>query len=194
MDVPERCAAVILAAGAGTRFDASPHKLLAAVDDTPLVVHTVAAAVAAGFADVIVVWGAIPLPAILDAYGQTRPAHPVFNPHWEGGLATSLTRGIDEASTRGNDCVVVGLGDMPDVTADDWRAVAAGTESPVAVTRWADGHLSPPVRLSSEVWPRLPTGGDAGARLLWSMERDLVTEVDRPGSGRDVDTTADLEG
>lgn len=186
-------AAVVLAAGAGTRYAGAGHKLAADAGGEPVVVRSVAAAVAAGFDDVVVVWGALPLEALLSAHDATRTALTVFNPRWREGMATSLALGIATAAARGHRSVVVGLGDMPAVTAADWQAVAGCDDSPIAVARWADGHLSPPVRLRHDVWDRLPVAGDAGARVLWSTEGDVaVTAVDRPGAGLDVDTVADL--
>lgn len=188
-----RSAAVVLAAGAGTRYAGPGHKLHADAGGVPVVVRSVAAAVEAGFDDVLVICGAVPLAPVLSAHEATASARTVFNPRWEGGMATSLSLGIETAEALGYRSVVVGLGDMPAVTAGDWQAVARCADSPIVVTRWPDGHLTPPVRLQRDVWGLLPAEGDIGARALWSARDSLlVTQLDRPGSGHDVDTAADL--
>lgn len=168
------------------------HKLLARFDGIPIVVQAVTAPLVAGFARVVVVTGAAPVEAALAEAGLASRVLCVRNPHWREGLASSLAAGLSASDAPGIDAVVVGLGDMPTVTAQDWLAVAAAGGSPVAVTRWEDGHRSPPARLHRSVWARLPGTGDGGARVLWSVDPDLATEVLRPGPGLDVDTCADL--
>lgn len=186
-------AAVLLAAGAGTRFAGPGHKLHADAGGLPVVVRSVAAAVEAGFDDVFVVWGAVPLDRALAASGLSEPVRTLFNPLWQDGIATSLALGIETAEVFGYGSVVVGLGDMPAVSPEDWRAVATCAESSVVVTRWSDGHLSPPVRIERDVWGLVPGSGDVGVRHLWTAGDPVrVTRLDRPGTGRDVDTVADL--
>lgn len=191
---PPGTAAVVLAAGAGTRFEGPGHKLLEPVGGVALVARAVAAPVAAGFTEVLVVTGAVDIGAALGAHGSAAAVRVVHNPDWRLGLASSLACGLSAAAAAGCDAVVVGLGDMPGVSAADWLAVAACDASPVAVSRWLDGRTSPPVRLHCDVWSALPTAGDSGARAFWSARADLVTEVARDGSGVDVDTRADLDG
>jgi CTP:molybdopterin cytidylyltransferase MocA len=174
-------AAVVLAAGSGSRFRGSTHKLLAAVGGRRVVDRVLDAVLGAGLDEVYVVVGALDLdlPA-----GCTR----VENPRWAEGLATSLRTGIDAAAAGGHGAVVVGLGDQPGVTAEAWRRVAAAG-APVAVATYG-GVRGHPVRLAADVWPELPATGDAGARGL--LDGD-VAEVPCPGSPADVDTVEDLQ-
>ncbi|MCC7078021.1 MAG: NTP transferase domain-containing protein [Acidimicrobiia bacterium] len=185
---PGDTAAVVLAAGEGRRFKAVEHKLLWTWEGLPLIVHAVTAPVAAGFAAVVVVAGAVPLGDVLAEHDLDTGVQVVENPDWRDGLASSLACGLDAVAARGLGSAVVGLGDMPAVTAADWREVAAAVGTPIAVTRWADGDLSPPVRLDASVWADLPRTGDVGARALWTSRPELVTQVPRPGTGMDVDT------
>ena len=87
--------------------------------------------------------------------------------------------------------MVIGLGDQPLVQTEAWRRVARATKTPVAVATY-EGERGNPVRLSSMVWPLLPSTGDAGARVVMRRRPDLVTEVACPGRSADIDTVDDL--
>lgn len=177
-------AAVVLAAGAGSRFEGGTHKLRAPVGGRPLAAHALEAAAASGL-PLIVVTGAVDL-ADLVPHGATV----VHNPRWAEGQATSLAVGITAARAGGFDAVVVGLADQPGIPPEAWRKVAA-VDAPVAVATY-DGRRRNPVRLSREVWDLLPTTGDEGARVLMRTHPGLVTEVPCPGDPTDIDTAADL--
>lgn len=181
-----RVAAVVLAAGLGTRFGAGPGaKLLADCGGVPLVERAIAAAAASGL-PVIVVQGAVDLSAV----GARHGALMVPNPAHRQGLATSLAAGIDAARSMGCDAVVVGLGDQPGVPPATWAALAA-TDAALAVASYA-GRRGNPVRIGASVWPCLPVCGDEGARRLLAERADLVVEVPSEGSPADVDEPADL--
>jgi molybdenum cofactor cytidylyltransferase len=178
-------AAILLAAGAGSRFTASSHKLLAVVRGRPVVVWAVEHARAAALDETIVVTGAIDLDALVPE-GVTI----VHNPQWAEGQATSLQAGIAAARRSGHQAVVVGLGDQPLVPPEAWRLVAA-TDAGLA-TAVIDGRRTPPVRIASEWWGELPVSGDEGARVLLRSRPDLVVQVTCPGSPVDIDTVEDL--
>ena len=179
-------AAVVLAAGAGSRFAGPGHKLLAEIDGRPLVSHVLDAVVEAGIGPIVVVTGAAEIEELLPD-GVTA----VSNPRWAEGQATSLAVGVAAADRIGADAVVVGLGDQPGIPAEAWRRVAAST-SPIAVATYGDRRRNP-VRLARSVWAMLPTDGDAGARDLVRARPDLVERVACPGSPDDIDTQEDLQ-
>ena len=179
-----RTAAVVLAAGRGSRFVGGP-KLLAPFRGRPLVVSAVASALEAGLDETVVVVGEVRLTGVLPP-GVTV----VENPRWREGIATSLAAAVRHAQAVGHEAAVVGLGDQPLVPGAAWAAVAAST-APVAVATYSGARRNP-VRLARAVWPLLPTTGDEGARALVRDRPDLVVEVPCPGDPRDVDTTEDL--
>jgi CTP:molybdopterin cytidylyltransferase MocA len=177
-------AAVVLAAGGGTRFAGETHKLLARLGERSVVEHAIAAAVDAALDATYVVVGAVDVPEVA---GATI----VHNPRWADGQSTSLLAGIAAARDGGHDAVVIGLGDQPFVPPEAWAAVAACTATPIATATF-DGARRPPVRLAAAVWDMLPSSGDEGARSLLRERPDLVTEVPCPGTPADIDTLEDL--
>jgi molybdenum cofactor cytidylyltransferase len=176
--------AVVLAAGAGSRFRGPTHKLDAAVGGRALLDRAVDAALSAGIGPVVVVTA-----------GQlATDIHPavvhVVNERWAEGQSTSLRRGIEAARELGAGAVVVGLGDQPFVTPAAWRAVAAA-DSAIAVATY-DSTRGHPVKLRADVWDLLPAEGDEGARSLMRRRPDLVAAVPCDGSPIDIDTVEDL--
>ena len=158
--------AVLLAAGAGSRFAGSTHKLHSMMRGQSVLSHAVNSAVEAGFSHIFVVWGAV-------EPSSDATSHPgvtlVYNPEWQTGQASSLQAGIQAAHTVGATAIVVGLGDQPFVRPADWVAVAS-SRSPIAQALYtqADGQKTPgnPVLLTAEVWPLFQQKSPAQGRAL----------------------------
>lgn len=180
-------AAVVLAAGEGSRWGGPTPKLLAPFRGHTVLAWALTHAVEAGLDETLVVVGGADVRAALCA-----DVHVVHNTAWERGLSSSLRAGVLAADRHGHDAVVVGLGDQPLVGAEAWRLVGAA-DAPIAVATF-DGARRPPVRLARSVWPSLPRRGDVGARALLRSRPDLVREVPCPGDPTDVDTPEDLAG
>jgi nicotine blue oxidoreductase len=184
-------AAIVLAAGGGSRFAASGgegHKLLAPYLGRTVVEWAIENAAAAELATVYVVRGATELPVPPLAADAVRFVH---NDRWQDGMATSLRAGVSRARRDGHHAVVVGLGDQPLVLAESWQRVARASAKPIAVATYKAVRGNP-VRLSSLVWPLLPVTGDEGARVVMRRRPDLVVEVPCPGGAADIDTVDDL--
>ncbi len=185
-------AAILLAAGQGSRYDGPTHKLLAEIDGRPLVVHALQsvleAATAGALDEVIVVTGAVDLHDVLSPFmGQVALVH---NPLFARGQATSLDRGVRAGRDRGHNRVVVGLGDQPFVPPSAWSAVA-GSLGPIAVATY-NGRQRNPVLLERSVWPLLPIDGDEAARVLLRVRPECVRPVACEGFPDDIDTVEDL--
>jgi molybdenum cofactor cytidylyltransferase len=207
VSAPSGVAAVILAAGAGTRFGAGAAgrpdlaygpaatcgvgdrpgaKLLAHWQGRPLVSWSVEHAVAAGLDATWVVTGAADLDGLLPDEVTALP-----NPRWAEGQATSLQVAVTAARAAGLVALVVGLADQPGILPAAWRRVAAARHA-IAVATYG-GRRRNPVRLAACTWDLLPTHGEAGARVLMQQRPDLVEEVACQGHPGDIDTVEDLQ-
>ncbi len=184
-----RVAALILAAGRGSRFGEAP-KLLAHLDGRPLVRHVAGAALASR---------AAPVAAVTGHRGEEVAAalagldvRIVRNAAYADGLSTSLRAGFAALEPEA-DGVVVLLGDMPRVTpalvdrlVDAWD----GAGRPPAAVPVVQGRRGNPVLLSAALAPAIAElTGDAGAGpLLRWMAGVLEVAVEDEGALADVDT------
>ena len=157
-------AAVVLAAGAATRFGSPKQRLL-----LPTVLERVRAS---AVDDVVVVTG---------AYDVETDAHKVYCSEWERGPGASLRCGL-EALSPDDEAAVVVLADGPELASaavdrviDRWRE--AGGDVLAASYGGARGH---PVLLARRVWDAVP---DEGARAL----KATLIPCDDLGAPGDVD-------
>jgi len=162
-------AAVVLAAGAATRFGSPKQRLL--VEEVLVRVR------AAGIDEVVVVTG---------AHGLEATAPVVHCPDWERGPGASLRCGL-AALSDGAEAAIVVLGDGPDLSpaaiervVDAWRA--HGDDVLAASYGGERGH---PVLLARAAWDSVP---DEGARALAPM----LVPCDDLGAPGDVDYPEDL--
>jgi CTP:molybdopterin cytidylyltransferase MocA len=181
---------VVLAGGAGERFEGPVPKLLAPFGGRPLAAWAIRAAIEASLDAVVVVTGSVDLARVLS--GCETEVVVVENARWREGQATSLRAGLDTCALLGMDAAVVGLGDQPLVPASAWRAVGRA-DGALVVTATFEGRRRPPVRLHRTVWPLLAGTGDEGARELMRRCPELVGEVPCEGDPADVDTLEDLQ-
>jgi molybdenum cofactor cytidylyltransferase len=192
-------AAVILAAGVGSRFGGG--KVRAALEGRPLLAHVLAAVREAGIGRVVVVLGR-DAGAVLNAVRDVDPGVlervlVTVNPTPERGLATSLRLGFGAATAVAPPAgVLVLLGDQPRVRADVLRVLCGAVASAHAIAvmpRYAGDAAPNPVLLLPAGWP-LVAGltGDRGLGPLLAADPARVVRVAVPGANPDVDTPADL--
>jgi CTP:molybdopterin cytidylyltransferase MocA len=181
-------AGLVLAAGAGTRFGASP-KQLADFHGRPLLEWAVRAQCDVPSLDpVVVVLGSSA--AAIRAGVEFGRASTVVCSDWASGQAFSLRRGVEFLSQRGDvSKVIVTLGDAPLVTPE---VVEMFVEQPPRARAVYGGRPGHPVVLGPEEIAALTSlTGDEGARGL--LRGGPQVEVGHLCSGRDVDTPEDLE-
>lgn len=173
-----RAGAIVLAAGAASRFGSAKQVLL-----LPRVLRRLEPLVADGtLADVVVVEGAHPLPPVVPG------ARVVHCPDWADGPGASLRAGLAGLATREDvTAAVVVLADGPDLSPDAVRRVlAAAAEDEAVVAASYGGVRGHPLVVRREGWDAIPLEG------LRSVRPRLVP-CDDLGDPGDVDTPADLD-
>ncbi|WP_432533026.1 nucleotidyltransferase family protein [Kineococcus arenarius] len=177
---------VVLAAGAGTRMGV-PKALLRTAEGTSWAARAAQVLHAGGCAPVAVTVGA--------AAGEVRaglPAHVdvLEVPDWRRGPGTGVLAALRHARSVGAQALLLMLVDLPDVGADDVRAVlAAGAEQPGAALvragwRGRGGH---PVLVGCRHWARAAGAAASGAGLRELLRDPDCREVEVAGAVRDVD-------
>jgi molybdenum cofactor cytidylyltransferase len=191
-------AALILAAGMGTRFDAGPQasKGMALLHGKALVRWVAEAALASQATEVVVVTGHAD--AGIEAALESLPLRFVYNPTFAEGMAGSLRAGMAALPIDVSGAVVL-LADMPRVTAAIIDALiacfeAGGLETD-AVVPVRNGVQGNPVLLGRSIFAAVATlSGDPGARRLLTDtgRRVLSCPIDDEAIEIDVDTPAAL--
>lgn len=185
--------AVVLAAGAGSRFGGG--KLLATLEGRPVLQHVLDRLAEAGVTEAVVVLGhdAEAVEAAIDWRRERR----VRNDDPGRGLSSSLRIGIDALETAANGALIV-LGDQPLVSVAAIRAVLDAPPDParpIVVPVYLDDGGRNPVLVERAAFPLIAeTAGDRGLGPLIQAHPELVREVrvDVPGGNPDIDTRADL--
>lgn len=185
--------AVILAAGAATRFGAT--KALAELDGRPLLHHVLDAARTAGITRTVVVVGH-DAEAVTAAVADLDDVEVVDNPDHATGQASSVRAGLaavqDDPDAR---VAVMLLADQPGISPASIRQVVAALEDgPDAARAGYQDRPGHPVALHRRVWSRVvgEVTGDAGARDLLDdlhVAHVLVAGMSPP----DIDTPEDLD-
>ncbi|PVM89483.1 nucleotidyltransferase family protein [Caulobacter radicis] len=191
-----RLEAIVLAAGAGTRFGGG--KLLADYRGRTLLDHALDAALAAPVERVTAVIR--PGDSALAERIAVRPdprLRPLLAPDAAEGLGASLRAGARALDPAG-DGVFVFLGDMPDVPHDLADVLAARLVEGVRIVAPVHaGRRGHPVLFSRACFADLATlGGDRGAQGLMAAagEALALVETDAAGVLFDVDRREDLAG
>lgn len=193
-----RFGVIVLAAGAGRRFGGG--KLLALLDDRPLLQHVVDAAADWGPDALIVVLGHdADVAERLIGWGEAKR---VRNPDPERGLASSLQVGLAAAAAVEPplDGVFIALGDQPRVRPATFRLLARATDRdlaahPIVVPRYTGeaAGVANPALLLRAAWPLAAAlEGDRGMGPVIAAHPELVLPVPVEGANPDVDTPDDL--
>jgi molybdenum cofactor cytidylyltransferase len=186
----DRLYAIVLAAGASTRFG-SPKQLVR-IDGRPLL-HTMVtrAAEVTGNALIVVLGaGAAKLAPLL----KHSPGSVVVNRYWREGLASSIRAGVERLPATCAGALLV-LADQPAITADDLKRLA-GTwrrrPQCIVAALYAGATGAPAIFPRSSFAELAALRGDSGAQSILRRSADRVVRVPMPSAELDLDTPEDL--
>lgn len=188
--MPNRIAALILAAGRGSRFGSDKRQARGPWDG-PLL-HHVLGLYRPLFETLGVVTSAD------DPFGAEAcrlfSAHRVVNPEADRGMGTSLARGAAWLIEERADCAIIALADMPWIKPETIAAVAeAGLKGSRTVAPSFGGQPGFPRVLPASLFPDLLTlTGDRGASSVLDWDQALWLECGDPGILRDIDKPEDV--
>ncbi len=187
-----RIAAVILAAGAASRFG-SP-KQLADFRGEPMLMRTVRRAREAGATHVIVVLGAH-ADVVASILGESDDVAVVVNREWATGLASSIRAGLAAVQIDSIDAVLLLTVDQPLIDARDLTALidAFACGDGIAAAEY-NGMAGVPALISTRHISELAraVSGDRGAALWLRGQGDRVARVRMDTAASDIDTIEEL--
>ena len=173
--------AIVLAAGLSRRMGS--NKLLALLDGKPLVAHVVDAGLAAGL-PVLVVLGNDP-EAIRAALGDRAVDYVIASDHAQG-MGRSIAAGIAAVDW---DAAIICLGDMPRISPDLLRLLAADATADAILIPTFEGRRGNPVLWGRNHFADLARlQGDRGGRVLFDRplrelpwrDAGIFADVDTP--------------
>ena len=186
----DRLYAIVLAAGASTRFG-SPKQLVR-IAGRPLLhaVVTRAAEVTGNALIVVLGAGAGELAPLL----KHSPGSVIVNRHWREGLASSIRAGVTRLPAACS-AVLLLLADQAAVSADDLRRLAGSWRKQpqhIAAALYGGFCGAPAIFPRSSFRALSELRGDSGARALLMRNPDRVVRVPMPSAAIDIDTPEDL--
>jgi molybdenum cofactor cytidylyltransferase len=186
---------VVLAAGKSTRMRGE-NKLLAKIDDTPMIRRVVQAALESKVDEVIVVlgWEEEKVRAALAGL----PCRTVLNRKYEGGQSSSVKSGLADVSSTAR-AVLILPGDVAKIDAHSINMVVEkyhGGHHTIVVAGHQGRH-GHPILFDRQLFPEIERINEAtfGLKAVVALRRDEACLVET-GSGnvlKDIDTVQDLK-
>jgi len=185
--VKENIAAIILAAGAASRFG-QPKQLLD-FHGQPFVRAVAETALKAGLFPIIVVSGSYS--EDVSAAVADLPLQIIYNPNWKDGQSTSIKAGLRQLPPGGGGAIFL-LVDQPQVSAELLRALVErhSQDLPAALAPYVFDQRANPLLFDRVTFADLLTiTGDTGGRAIFSKfsprylnwyDRRLLLDVDTP--------------
>jgi len=190
-----RPAVIVLAAGRGSRFLGTEHKLAQSLDGLTVLGTTLRQAIASHLPVIVVTTE--PLADIARGSVAARDVIivPAVGSSTAGdrvGMGHSIAAGVSARAGAGGWLILPG--DMPQVQPATLQAVARELAHNAVVYAQYKGRRGHPVGFSCELYSELAAlSGDEGARRLIARYPAFALEVEDPGVLVDVDTVADLD-
>lgn len=193
-ETQRRVAAIVLAAGAGTRMPGRVKQLLPWRGKT-LIENAISIAVASRAAQVIVVLGAHA--AEIRAKIQGLSARVVLNRHWETGHASSIRAGLN-ALPREIDAAIFVNADQPRLTTEVIDQIIQRyyeTGAPIVAPLYAGKRGSPVLFDRGHFDALMSLQGEQGGRELLTKYREQIQFIEFADArmALDIDTPGDYE-
>jgi molybdenum cofactor cytidylyltransferase len=189
-----RPAVIVLAAGKGSRFLGTEHKLAQSLEGLTVLGSTLRHAIASHLQVVVVTTEALAEVASRSIAARDVIVVPEADAPGQAGLGMGYSISVGVGSRPDASGWLILPGDMPRVQPATLQAVARQLDQHPVVYAQYKGRRGHPVAFSAELYSELVTlKGDEGARRLVARYPALGLDVDDPGVLVDVDTVADLE-
>jgi molybdenum cofactor cytidylyltransferase/nicotine blue oxidoreductase len=183
-----RIAGIVIAAGGGRRVGGPEALLLRG--DTTLVDRAVETVMEAGCGPVVVVLGAAA--NLVRTTASLDGAEVLVNKAWGTGLGSSLRMGLEALDEDAAEAAVVMPVDMPGVTVEAVRRVAALPYPDVLVCATYGGLRNYPMLFGRRHWAGISTlaKADVGARPYLLAHKDEIVDIscDAVADGARVDS------
>ncbi|MBX3606406.1 MAG: nucleotidyltransferase family protein [Piscinibacter sp.] len=187
-------AVIVLAAGRGSRFLGTDHKLAQRLGSATVLATTLRHAVSSHLPVVVVTTETFAETARRSVAARDVVVLPEVGSagHEELGMGHSIAMGVAARSDASGWLILPA--DMPMVRSDTLREVARELDEHAVVYAQHKGVRGHPVGFAAELYSELVAlRGDEGARRLVARYPALGVEVDDPGVLIDVDTEDDLD-
>jgi molybdenum cofactor cytidylyltransferase len=188
---------IVLAAGLGSRFAGTGHKLeqMLADEDNGIAAavmsHTLRHALASGLPVLVVTTSELAPLAHQDVAARDVLVVPKAAPMRGRGMGDSIAVGV--AARSGAPGWLLLPADMPRVKPSTLQAVASALSAHSVAFAQHQGRRGHPVAFSAELYSELiGLTGDEGARRLVARYPSFAVEVNDPGVLIDIDTSEDL--
>lgn len=180
---------VVLAAGQGSRFGGTRHKLTQSFGPGTVLGGTLRHALETEFPVIVVTTDRVADEAARSV--ATRDIVVLSEAQAQRGMGHSIAAGVEARADAAGWLILPG--DMPLVRPTTLRAVGAALGAHPVVYAQYQGLRGHPVGFGAELYSELiALGGDEGARRLVARYPAFGVEVDDPGVRLDVDTETDL--
>ena len=189
-----RPAVIVLAAGSGSRFLGTDHKLAQSLGSLSVLATTLRQAIASQLPVVVVTTEALADIARRSVAARDVVVLPEVGTEGQTtlGMGYSIAAGVSARPDAAGWLILPG--DMPQVQPDTLQRVARELAAHAVVYAQYKGRRGHPVGFSGELYSELTElSGDEGARRVIARYPAFALNVDDPGVLIDVDTVADLD-
>ncbi len=180
---------VVLAAGRGSRFDGSGHKLTQPLHDRSVLATTLSRVIQSGLPSVLVTTA-----ELVDEARELIAQHDIVvlpSTETQRGMARSIVAGVSARADAPGWLILPA--DMPLVRPESLRTVAQALPGHACVVPYFQGRRGHPVAFSAELFSELMAlTGDEGARRLLMRYPAQAIELADSGILIDIDTQDDL--